>query len=1301
MGSSFLNRQHWARIILVLFAALSIPLSFQNCGSQYKLATGESDLASLAALAVPQIQFSAVPAAYNTRQVVLTFSIPNIEADKIKSVSCQLGTLAATDCLQKSIVLNDLQDGDYQLKVVVETTAGIKSELAQLFRVDATAPVITVINKPLAVTNQTNSQVSFGTTDNLSGLNQVECSFDNGAFAACLSPVLNTALAQGAHSLKIRASDRAGNVSAVTSVDWQVDLVAPAITFSQTPLALTNQTTANFTFASANAVTYECQLDNVAFAACTSPRALTGLTAGAHAFRVRGTSAAGNVSDVAQFLWTVDLTPPTVTLAQMPPAITNATTATFVFSGTNAQTYECQLDNAAFTACTSPTNYANLAAGNHTFRLRGTSAAGNVSTVAMHSWQVDLTAPTVNLTQTPQPLTNQTTAQFVFSSGNVVNFECQLDNGAFAVCTSPRALTGLAAGAHVFRVRGTSAAGNVSQAAVFNWTVDLTAPVVTLTQNPPALTTSNTASFAFLSTIPATFECQLDNAAFTACPNSITYNALAAGAHVFRVRGTSAAGNSSVPVAFNWTVDLTPPVVALGPVPPLTTSRSIAISFSGTNSARFECRLDAAAFAACTSPFSLTNLADGSHTATIRSFSAAGAVSNVAVAAWVVDTAVPSVPNVALSVPALTNITTVNATFSSTDTNGINHFECSINGAAFLNCASPSTFTNTILGANSLVVRAFDNAGNTSERTVNWTLDNVAPSRPLLSTGLMYEFEKQNNATFTFSSTDTASGVASYRCVLNGAVTNNCTSPRALTGLADGAYNFSVVAIDAAGNTSLAGEHNWNVDVTLPNVQVLTSPGPRLEFSNNTGVVLNYTFTASDLGSGILDLACRPNPAALNFTACNGSYSIGPVGMGTQTVTIRTRDRAGNIRDVNVVTEVVFVPPLACTPASTMACSDATGSGLRTCRGDGSGYDSCVKLACNDGYVLNTASKNCDPSNIRDIATGYNNTCTITNTNQIRCWGGLFNHTRSTLVTNINTAQQISLGFNVGCVKTITGTVKCFGNAGGTELGQPGGSNPLTYPDVPGITGALKVSVGDISCAVVGSNLAKCWGADSGGRHFFNYSSGHSTAIPVDMTGLTDVKDLRSGGLPMCSLSNAGVVQCWGIGGMPGLPANGLPGLTAGGGMIGMQQMGVGSNFVCGLTNSGGVKCFGYGNDGQLGNNTTGTAATPVDVIGITGAKYLGVSASGSHACVLTATNTVKCWGANFNGQLGNGTTVRSAVPVDVVGLTNVKRLVVGDGHNCATFADDSIRCWGSNSAGQLGNGTMTNSSVPVLVQYQ
>jgi hypothetical protein len=259
-----------------------------------------------------------------------------------------------------------------------------------------------------------------------------------------------------------------------------------------------------------------------------------------------------------------DSTPPDTTITSGPGDPTTSTSASLAFtSSESGSTFECKLDAGPYAACTSPKSYSGLAAGQHTFSVRATDAAGNTdASPATRTWTIgtasDTTPPDTTISAGPGGPTNDTTPTFAFTSSEAGStFACRVDGGAYAACASPWTTAALADGSHTVSVRATDAAGNTDATpATRGFTVDTVAPRTTITSAPSGNADSTDASVTFaVNEAGSTSECRLDGGAWSPCTSPYQVSGLAAGSHSVGVRSTDPAGNVESPGASaSWTV---------------------------------------------------------------------------------------------------------------------------------------------------------------------------------------------------------------------------------------------------------------------------------------------------------------------------------------------------------------------------------------------------------------------------------------------------------------------------------------------------------------------------------------------------------------------------------------------------------------------------------------------------------------------------------------------------------------------------------------------------------------------------
>ena len=236
------------------------------------------------------------------------------------------------------------------------------------------------------------------------------------------------------------------------------------------------------------------------------------------------------------------------------------------------------------------------------------------------------------------------------------------------------------------------------------------------------------------------------------------------------------------------------------------------------------------------------------------------------------------------------------------------------------------------------------------------------------------------------------------------------------------------------------------------------------------------------------------------------------------------------------------------------------------------------------------------------------------------------------------------------------------------------------------------------SCALTPSGQAYCWGSSAYGQ-LGNGSTIHQD-LPVAVAGGLKLVALTAGLNHTCGLDQVGLAYCWGNGwagqlGEGATTSRNQPVAVSGG--LSFMEISGGDSHTCGVTHDGRAYCWGWNEYGQLGVGPTTNESRPVPVEQ-GAATFRSISAGTIHTCATTEQGAVRCWGHNYYGQLGDGSTTNRSAPVPVSGLTGVAGVASGGYHTCAWTASGPVYCWGSGHDGQLGNGSFTLSPTPVTV---
>ena len=344
------------------------------------------------------------------------------------------------------------------------------------------------------------------------------------------------------------------------------------------------------------------------------------------------------------------------------------------------------------------------------------------------------------------------------------------------------------------------------------------------------------------------------------------------------------------------------------------------------------------------------------------------------------------------------------------------------------------------------------------------------------------------------------------------------------------------------------------------------------------------------------------------------------------------------------------------------------------------------------------------------IDPGDTHTCARLVDGRVACWGSngngqLGDGTRTArrapvAIGAFSDAQQVSAARDHTCALRAGGAVWCWGRNDFGQLGDGSTTDRDVPAPVAGLAGVVHVSAGYYhACAVLGDGTIRCWGDNDQGQ--LGDGTTTTSSMPVAVPGITGATRVEVGIDHTCAIVAGGAMRCWG-GGNAGQLGDGS---TFDGPRLvpvavldvpPADALSLGSEHSCALAGSE-VWCWGYNANGRLGAGTVGWdwgAREPVFDV----SDAIALDAGGASTCVVRADGTAACWGANGDGQLGDGTFADRPAPVVVTGLADVAQIAMGGGHACAVRADGTAACWGDDRFGELGDGRPRHVAVPTPI---
>jgi hypothetical protein len=339
--------------------------------------------------------------------------------------------------------------------------------------------------------------------------------------------------------------------------------------------------------------------------------------------------------------------------------------------------------------------------------------------------------------------------------------------------------------------------------------------------------------------------------------------------------------------------------------------------------------------------------------------------------------------------------------------------------------------------------------------------------------------------------------------------------------------------------------------------------------------------------------------------------------------------------------------------------------------------------------------------NVAEIYTSYYATYARMGDGTVMQWGGngFYGQYVPTAVPSLTNVAQVAGGNSFACARKTDNTVWCWGYNAAGAMGPTIaiGSFASTPVQIPNLYAVSAITAGNAHVCAIQNGSLYCWGNNAEGE----FGTGNTTNSSTPVFSRSYAGTVSAGMYHTCvAESMTGGVICTGNNAYGQLGNNSSTSSTSwvsSNNLSGVTALAAGYYHTCAISADNTARCWGMNTAGNLGDGTTTNRLVPTLVTGLTNIQQ--IQAGMGYTCALLQAGTVSCWGQG--AYVGTGQTNNQLTPLTIPGLSNVIAVHATQGfHTCVELSDHSVKCWGANNQGQVGDGSLVYVPRPLQIMF-